>query len=460
MCYHINKLHAKILCEEGMKKMGATYKGGVHPYDGKELSMDKPIKDLLPKGDLVFPLMQHLGKPAKPIVSKGDYVLKGQKIGQADGFISANVISSVSGKVKAVEPRLTASGFEVLSVVIENDNEYKTVEGYGVKRDPSQLTKEEIRSIIEESGIVGLGGASFPTHVKLTPKDDNKIDYFIVNATECEPYLTNDYRLMMEEPEKVIGGLKIVLSMFPNAKGIIAIEDNKPKAIELLNKHIEGDSNIKVHSLDSKYPQGGERQVIYSTTGRETNSSLLPADVGCLVNNVSTIAAIYSAVADSTPLLTKITTITGDAIREPQNFRVLNGTSMQEVIDAAGGFVTEPEKIVCGGPMMGYAIYNLDVPVSKYTSGLLCLSTDENAYWEQSACIHCGRCVDVCPANLMPQQMYKFSSRFDEEGFIKIDGLECIECGCCSYICPAKIRLTQSFRETKRSIQRNNSVNR
>lgn len=442
-----------------MKKMGATYKGGVHPYDGKDLSMDKPIKDLLPKGELTFPLMQHLGKPATPIVSRGDYVLKGQKIGQAEGFISANVISSVSGKVKAVESRLTASGFEVKSVVIENDGEYKTVEGFGEKRDPSQLTKEEIRSIIKESGIVGLGGAAFPTHVKLTPKDDNKIDYIIVNATECEPYLTNDYRVLIEQAQKIIDGLKIILSLFPNAKGIIAIEDNKPEAIETLNKLAADESNIRVHSLETKYPQGGERQVIYTTTGREINSSLLPADVGCLVNNVSTVVAIYMAVAENIPLLTKITTVTGDAIKEPQNFRVINGTSMQEVIDAAGGFVTEPEKLICGGPMMGYAIYNLDVPVSKYTSGLLCLTTDENAYWEQTACIHCGRCVDVCPVNIVPQQMYKFSSRFDEENFMKIDGCECIECGCCSYACPAKIRLTQSFRETKRSIQRKHSVN-
>ena len=442
-----------------MKKMGATYKGGVHPYDGKGLSMDKPIKDLLPKGELTFPLMQHLGKPATPIVSRGDYVLKGQKIGQAEGFISANVISSVSGKVKAVESRLTASGVEVESVVIENDGEYKTVEGFGEKRDPSQLTKEEIRSIIMESGIVGLGGAAFPTHVKLTPKDDNKIDYIIVNATECEPYLTNDYRVLIEQAQKIIDGLKIILSLFPNAKGIIAIEDNKPEAIETLNKLAADESNIRVHSLETKYPQGGERQVIYTTTGREINSSLLPADVGCLVNNVSTVVAIYMAVAENIPLLTKITTVTGDAIKEPQNFRVINGTSMQEVIDAAGGFVTEPEKLICGGPMMGYAIYNLDVPVSKYTSGLLCLTTDENAYWEQTACIHCGRCVDVCPVNIVPQQMYKFSSRFDEENFMKIDGCECIECGCCSYACPAKIRLTQSFRETKRSIQRKHSVN-
>ncbi len=433
--------------------MGRSWRGGVHLYDGKEISMDKPIKNLLPKGELVFPLMQHIGVSAEPIVSKGDYVLKGQKIGQARGNISANVLSSVSGTVKAVEPRLTASGIKAESIVIENDNVYRTIEGFGEKRDYSNLSKEEIRNIIKEAGIVGLGGAAFPTHVKLDPKSDDKIEYMIVNGTECEPYLTNDYRVLMEEPEKVIDGLKIILTLFPNAKGIIAIEDNKPKAIELLKELTSKEPKIEVASLPSKYPQGGERQLINSLTGREMNSTMLPADIGCLVNNVDTVVATYMAVAKSTPLLTNVMTITGDAIKDPQNYRVVNGTSMVEVIEAAGGFKEKPEKIICGGPMMGYAIYNLDVPVSKYTSGLVCFTFDENAYWQQTACIHCGRCVDVCPEFLVPQRMYVASSRYDEEAFMDLDGMECIECGCCSYACPAKIRLTQSFKETKRSIQ-------
>lgn len=433
--------------------MGTTIKGGVHPYAGKELSMDKPIKTFLPKGELIFPMMQHIGTAATPIVSKGDYVLKGQKIGELAGYISANVISSVSGRVTAVEERLTATGAEVESVVIENDNEYKTIEGFGEKRDPLSLTKEEIRGIIEEAGIVGLGGAAFPTHVKLTPKDDTKIDYVIANGTECDSYLTNDYRLLLEEPEKVVEGLKIILRLFPSAKGIIAIEDNKPKAIEKIKEIIANESNIKVHVLETKYPQGGERQLIYSTTGREMNSKLLPADIGCLVNNVSTIAAVYMAVAEARPLITSIVTITGDTIKEAQNFRVPNGTNMKELIDEAGGFIDEPSKIICGGTMMGFALDDLDVPVSKYTSGLACLTFDESAYWEQTACIHCARCVKVCPAYLVPQRMYKASSSFDEEGFIELDGMECIECGCCSYICPSKIRLTQSFRETKRNVR-------
>lgn len=432
--------------------MGASYKGGIHPYDGKTLTMDKPILDLLPKGELVFPLLQHIGKPAVPIVAKGDNVLKGQKIGQASGNCSANVISSVSGVVKAITPRLTASGTMESSIIIENDHEYKTVEGLGEKRDPTQFTKEEIRDIIKEAGIVGLGGAAFPTHIKLTPKDDEKIDYIIVNGTECEPYLTNDYRVLIERPEKVIGGLKIILSLFPNGKGIIAIEDNKPKAIKILKEMVANEPNIEVKSIKTKYPQGGERQIIYTTTGRKLNSSLLPADIGCLVNNVSTVVAVYKAVAESTPLMTRITTVSGDAIKEPQNFRVLDGTNMREIIDAAGGFVSEPKKIISGGPMMGYALFDLDVPVSKFTSGLICFTEDENALWESTVCIRCGKCVEVCPVRIIPQRMYEYSQHFDEESFVKINGMECIECGCCSYVCPAKLRLTQSFKETKRSI--------
>ena len=323
----------------------ATFKGGIHPYEGKELSENKPIQVLLPKGELVFPISQHIGAPAKPLVAKGDRVLAGQKIGEAGGFISANVICSVSGTVKAIEPRRMVNGAMVPSIIVENDGEYETVEGVGEDRDPSTLSKEEIRSIVKEAGIVGLGGAGFPTHVKLTPKDENAIDYVIVNGAECEPYLTSDYRMLIEEPEKIVGGLKVILQLFDNAKGVIAIENNKPEAIKKLTEMVKDEPKITVCPLLTKYPQGGERSIIYAVTGRKVNSSMLPADAGCIVDNVDTVISIYMAVCKSTPLMRKIITITGDAVNTPCNFNVKLGTNYQELIEAAGGFKEEPEKI-------------------------------------------------------------------------------------------------------------------
>lgn len=432
-------------------KMG-TFKGGIHPSDGKEMSKNTPIKEILPKGELVYPMSQHIGAPAKPIVAVGDEVLVGQKIGEATGFISANIISSVSGIVKAIEPRLTVSGNKVMSIIIKNDNEYKTVEGIGEKRDYTKLSKEEIRNYVKEAGIVGLGGAGFPNHVKLTPKDDNAIDYVIVNAVECEPYLTSDYRIMLEMPEKIIGGLKVVLSLFPNAKGIIAIEDNKPEAIKIFSKAVEGENNILVKVLKTKYPQGSERKLIFATTGRKINSSMLPADAGCVVDNVDTIVAIYMAVCESTPLMRKIITVTGDAINNPRNFEVKIGTSYSELIEEAGGLKERPEKIISGGPMMGTAIFSLDIPVTKTSSALLCFTKDEVAENEPTACIRCGRCIEVCPSNLIPQKIIESTEGIDNESFIALNGMECYECGSCTYICPAKRRLTQAFKQSRKSV--------
>jgi len=424
---------------------------GIHIYDGKNLSKDKPITVLLPKGDLVFPLLQHAGKPARPLVSKGDQVLVGQKIAEADGPVSANIISSVSGTVKAVEKRLTATGRMVESIVISNDNEYKKTEGYGQERDYTKMSKEEIREAVKEAGIVGLGGAGFPTHVKLSPKNDEKIDYVIVNGAECEPYLTSDYRLMLEEPEKIIGGLKILLSLFKNAKGVIGIEDNKPEAIENLRKLAEGENKIEVKVLKTKYPQGGERQMVYALTGRKLNSDKLPADVGCIVCNVATVAAVYLAVAKSTPLTHMTVTVSGDAIAEPQNFRVPVGMSFAELVEAAGGFKSEPEKIVFGGPMMGTAMHSYDVPVTKTTSSLLGFVKDEAAVAE-SACIRCGKCHEHCPLNLMPIRLQMLALNNNLEMFEKNYGMECCGCGCCSYVCPAKRSLTQTITKTKQQI--------
>ena len=430
-----------------------TFQGGMHPYDGKELSMDRHTSVLLPKKELVFPVSQHIGAPAVPVVSVSDTVLAGQKLAQATGYVSSCVISSVSGTVKAVEPRLTAAGGKVLSVVVENDGEYRMAQGIGEPRDVSRLSKEEIRKIIQEAGIVGMGGAGFPTHVKLTPKEDTAIDYVIVNGSECEPYLTSDYRMMLEEPKRLIAGLKIVLKLFERAEGIIAVEDNKPEAIAKVKEAIGTDSRISVRQLKTKYPQGSERQLIYAVTGRKINSSMLPSDAGCIVNNVDTILSVGLAVAESTPLMRRVVTVTGSAIKEPGNFIVKTGSSYQELLEAAGGFCAPVGKMISGGPMMGQALYSLDIPVTKVSSALLVLTQEEAQQLEPGACIRCGRCVSVCPGRIVPQKLMEYAQRFDTNGFEKIDGMECCECGCCTYVCPAGRKLTQSFKQMRRQVQ-------
>ncbi len=429
-----------------------TFQGGIHPNDGKSLSKDKPTKILLPKGELVYPMVQHIGAPAKPIVAVGDKVFVGQKIAEAGGFISVCVNSSVSGTVKKIEPRLTVSGAMVDSIVIENDNEYTTIEGFGEARDYTKLSKQEIRDIVKEAGIAGMGGAGFPTYVKLTPKDDDAIDYVIVNGAECEPYLTSDYRMMIEEPEKIVTGLNVILSLFKNAKGIIAIEDNKPDCIEKISEMVKGEGRIEVKTLKTKYPQGAERQLIYAATGRKINSAMLPSDAGCIVNNIDTVISIYMSVCETTKLIRRIVTVTGDAIKEPQNFSVRIGTSYGELAEAAGGFVNEPQKIISGGPMMGMAMFSLDIPVTRISSALLAYSIDPVTLKPTTPCIRCGRCMEACPSHLVPQMMLPFAERFDDESFEKIDGMECYECGSCTYVCPAGQPLTQAFKQTRRSI--------
>ena len=431
----------------------ATFRGGVHPFEGKELSMDRAVTVLKPtSGEMVYPLSQHIGAPAKAIVKVGDEVLVGQKIAEAGGFISAVVVSSVSGKVKKIEPRVTAGGAKSISIVIENDGLYTAVEGLGEDRDATKLSKQEIRDIVREAGIVGLGGAGFPTNVKLTPKDESKIDYIIVNGAECEPYLTCDYRMMIEEPERLIGGIKVMLQLFENAKAVIGVENNKPKAIEKLRALVKDEPKISVEALRTKYPQGGERSLIYAVTGREINSSMLPADAGCVVDNVNTVMAIYDAVCKRTPILERVITITGDAIKEPQNFKVRTGMNYNDIIEAAGGFKADPKKILSGGPMMGQAMYTTDVPVTKNSSSLTCFLEDEVEKNPESPCIRCGRCGEVCPEFLVPVLMMKSCMNGDSAGYEKLYGMECIECGSCSYICPARRPLTQAFKQMKRRI--------
>ena len=426
-----------------------TFVGGIHPYDGKELSKNKPIQDILPKGELVYPLSQHIGAPAKAIVAKGDRVLAGQKIAEGGGFVSAPIYASVSGMVKAIEPRRVVTGDLVMSIIVENDGLYEEVEFYPVA-PLEKLSKEEIIDIIKEAGIVGMGGAGFPTHVKLSPKEPEKIEYVIANCAECEPYLTSDYRRMMEEPEKLIGGLKIILKLFDHAQGILAVEDNKPDCIALLRDLTKNESRISVKALKTKYPQGGERQLIYATTGRKINSAMLPADVGCVVNNVDTMVAVYKAVMEGKPLMERIVTVTGDAMNTPGNFRVKIGMSYQDILEAAGGFSKNPEKIICGGPMMGFGMFDLNVPATKTSTALLAFLKDDVSEMEPGPCINCGRCVEVCPGRVIPSRLADCAEHFDEEGFVRMHGMECCECGCCSYVCPAKRPLTQEIKSMRK----------
>lgn len=426
-----------------------TFAGGIHTYDGKDLSKDKPIQEILPKGELVYPLSQHIGAPAKPIVEKGDRVLVGQKIAEAGGFVSAPVYASVSGTVKVIEPRRVVTGDMVMSIVVENDGLYEETGFYPVAPF-EKLNREEIIDIIKEAGIVGMGGAGFPTHVKLSPKEPEKIEYVIANCAECEPYLTSDYRRMLEEPEKLIGGLKIIMSLFENAHGILAVEDNKPDCISLLKQLTKDEPKISVKALKTKYPQGGERQLIYATTGRKINSTMLPADVGCVVNNVDTMVAVYRAVIEGRPLIERIVTVTGNAIANPRNFRVRIGTGYQELLEEAGGFKEKPEKVICGGPMMGFAMFDLNVPTTKTSTALLAFNKDEVSAFEPGPCINCGRCVEACPGRIIPSKLADYAERFDEEAFVENYGMECCECGCCSFVCPAKRPLTQQIKSMRK----------
>ena len=429
-----------------------TFRGGIHPYEGKELSKDHPIEKYLPKGDLVYPLSQHIGAPSVPCVKKGDTVLAGQKIADAGGFVSVPLHASVSGTVKGIEKRLNATGSMVDCIVIENDQQYQETEFQEARLE--DLTKEEILNRIKEGGVVGMGGAGFPTHVKLAPKDPSKIEYILVNGAECEPYITSDYRRMIEEPEKVVKGLQVILTLFDSAKGYICIEDNKPDCIAKMKELVKDIDRIEVKEMMTKYPQGGECTLIYAATGREINSSMLPADVGCVVDNVETVISVYKAVILGRPVNSRVVTVTGDGIKEPKNLLVLAGTDMSELVDAAGGLKGKIAKAISGGPMMGFALYDLHVPCTKTTSAFLFLEHDavSEAQEIQTACINCGRCVSVCPGHVLPARLAKLAERGDMAGFEALDGMECCECGCCSYICPAKRPLTQSIKSMRKMV--------
>lgn len=434
-----------------------TFKRGIHPPHGKHFTEDKPIEKYLdPKEDIVLPMAQHIGAPCTPLVKKGDRVLVGQKIGESEAFVSSPIHSTVSGTVKAVEKRLVANGQMVMSVVIDNDHLYEEEESLNKSHDYQNMSNEEIIKLIKEAGIVGMGGAGFPTHIKLSPPPDKKIDHIIINGAECEPYLTSDYRVMLEEPDRVIEGLKIILKLFPQAKGVIGIEDNKPEAIKVMKKYAQNEDRIEIAPLKTKYPQGAEKQLIYAVTKREVPyKGKLPADVGCIVQNIDTVVAIHRAIVRGRPLMRRIVTVSGGAIKEPKNFKVKIGTTYRELIEAAGGFVEEPAKVISGGPMMGMAIFSLDIPVIKGTSAILALTKKEAKEVQEKNCIRCGKCIEVCPLNLVPAELNSYALNKEWDLFDKHNGCECLQCGCCSFVCPSKRHLVQSLRTGKTVVLQN-----
>lgn len=432
--------------------MAFTFKRGIHPNEQKHYTENVPINVLLPAAgcEMVFPLAQHIGATCEPVVSVGQKVLLGEKIGDSAAFISAPVHSSVSGVVKEIRPHLTVSGTVVKSVIIENDGEFVEHESIQPREEFEKLSREEIVKVIREAGIVGLGGAGFPTHVKLSPPPDKKIDTVIINGCECEPYLTTDNRVMVEEADRIAIGLRIILKVIPNAKAIIAIEDNKPEAIAAVSKICESMPELQVAVMRTKYPQGAEKQLISAITKREVPSGGLPMDVGCIVNNVDTVIAIHRAFFRGRPLMRKVVTLTGGALQNPGNYNVRLGTKLSDLVEMAGGLKTAPTKVVVGGPMMGTAIFDINVPIMKTTSGILFLTESEAYIPPEKSCIRCGQCVEHCPAGLIPIELNTDVLRENSEAFLEHNGLDCIECGSCSYICPAKRRLSQSIRTTRR----------
>ena len=430
-----------------------SFRGGIHPPDSKEMTENKEIEIFTPQGDLVYPMSQHLGVPCSPLVKKGDYVLVGQKIADSDAFVSAPILSSVSGTVKEIGMRMTVSGEYGTCVTVESDGKFEHAAELLPHRSFKDLEPSECVRIIREAGIVGMGGATFPTHVKLSPPPDRKIKWIIVNGAECEPFLNCDNRLMIEHPESVIGGLEICLHIFPEAEGIIAIEKNKATAAKRIDDELsERGAKMKVMPHGVKYPQGAEKMLIYTVTGQEIPPGALPADVGCLVFNVGTLAQIWRAVIDGMPVLDRVLSVTGDAVSNPKNIIAPLGTSVRALIDTAGGFKEEPARILAGGPMMGVAIRSLDVPVVKGTSGILALTAKSVPSFEESNCIRCGKCLDTCPMGLLPSTLDQLARLRRYAEFEAAGGMNCIECGSCTYSCPARRYLTQTCREGKSGV--------
>ena len=433
-----------------------TFRGGIHPGPHsdpgyKAATNTKPI-ELLPAPDqVILPVSMHIGAPASPIVKVGDIVDMGQPIAEAGGFVSAPVHATVSGKVIAVEPRLHPNGSKVLSIVIENDHEdrlHESVHPY----DFDAMSNEERIELIRSAGMVGHGGATFPTHVKIQ-SGIGKVDTIIVNAAECEPYITSDHRLLLERPEEVIGGLKMLVKILGVSTAIIGIEENKADTFPKIEQLIAGDSTLKLYPLKCKYPQGAEKQLINACTGREVPSGKLPADAGCAVFNVDTVGAIYRRFVTGMPVVRRVVTVSGSAIVEPKNLECRIGTQLERLVDACGGFKEPPNKLLMGGPMMGIALTSDQLPILKQNNAILAFDEKEAKLYETTACIRCGRCVAACPMNLMPTKLERAAQKKDLEAMKELNINTCMECGCCAFSCPAGRRLVQSIRMGKAALK-------
>lgn len=426
-------------------------RGGVHPPGFKGLAEGSPIRRIAASSEVVIPLQQHIGAPCTPRVKKKDAVHVGTLVGDSESYVSAPIHCSVSGVVARIAPRAHPAGGEVLAVVVDNDGEYRPDPSLSPPGDWKDMAPDAIRSHVRAAGMVGMGGAAFPTHVKLAPPREYPIDTVILNGAECEPYLAADYRLMLEEPELVLEGMRIIMRAVGAPRGIVAIEDNKPRALESMREAVRDEPAIRVASLGTRYPQGAEKVLIDGLLGREVPSGGLPVHVGTLVNNVGTAHAIARYFATGLPLTERVVTVTGSVIVEPSNLLLPIGTSFAAAVEACGGFREPPAKVIMGGPMMGLAQYTLEVPVVKATSGILALSSAEAGYSipTEPVCIRCGRCVDVCPMGLIPTYLasYAYNEKWDAMQRLNIN--DCIECGCCAYACPTKNPLVQLIKTGK-----------
>ena len=426
--------------------MASTFKGGFHVHDHKELTNGIATQSL-PDCDVhIYPLRQHIGAPLTPLVKVGDHVDVGQKIADTDQFVAAPIHSSVSGTVKEIKPHYHDSGAMVDAIFVENDKQY-TVSDEVCPKNYKVTNAKELLRCIREAGIVGMGGAGFPTHIKLSPR--TKVDYVILNCAECEPYITAEHRYMLENPDDMIIGLKIVMKILDLKDGYIGVELNKKNAIAALKASPECDEHIHIVPLKVKYPQGAEKQLIKAVTGRRVPAGALPADAGAVVVNGATSVTIAKAITTGMPLIERNVTVSGDAVKTPSNFRVRTGVPVSFVIENAGGFISPPEKVISGGPMMGIAQYNTEYPIVKTTSSILALLHAPKTFDPDTPCIRCGRCVGHCPMQLMPFKLREAAQKGDVDMAAHYYATECIECGLCSYICPANKNLLQYIRMIK-----------